>query len=618
MSGSIQDTSQTKAPLSAPLLRSLSAVLLRRCSQGETQHRARIIAPFLAFILLVLVDLPLLCQTPPSPVRWDFNVLVPMRDDVNLAADVYLPRRKGRYPVLLERTPYGKEGSQKRGIYFARHGYAVVIEDTRGRYDSGGKWYPFIHEADDGQDTIAWAARQPWSNGKVVTIGASYNGMDQWLAATRNNPSLAGMIIGFAPSDLYGNTVYTGGAFKPSMLKYAVAMGYHVLTADMSLIPWQRLIWSLPVESIAPGAFQPKFYRDWLDHPTRDAYWQASSWKNIFPKLNIPVFLYGGWYDIFQVGTIQNFLRIDHKSPSFARSAERLVEGPWGHGAFGPRIGKVNFGTRSVVNLQAKELRWLNYYIRGLKNGVENDARVEVFVMGKNSWKDEANWPPPDICLTKYFLHSQGHANSLNGDGTLSTRKPEGEGPDRYTYNPANPTPTHGGGNSPHSKPIIWGAMNQEIIEERKDVLVYTSTPLKHDCDVAGPITVNLFASSSARDTDWTAKLVDVAPNGFAMNLADGILRARYLHSFVHPKLLLPGRVYEFTINVGYTDDVFLKGHRIRLEISSSNFPRFSRNINTGGQPEKGSSFVPARQTVFHNSLHASYLLLPVVPSSGS
>lgn len=251
MSGPIQDISQTRTPLSAPLLRSLPAVLLSWRSRTGRKNCTWIVVPFLV-LLLGVVDLPLFGQTPPSSVRWYFNVPVPMRDGVKLAADVYLPRQTGRYPVLLERTPYGKGGSQKRGICFARHGYAVVIEDTRGRYDSGGKWYPFIHEANDGQDTIAWTARQPWSNGKVVTIGASYNGIDQWLAAARNNPALAGMIVGFAPSDLYGNTVSMGGAFKLKLLKYAVAMGDHVLSADMGLISWHKLIWSLPVESIAP------------------------------------------------------------------------------------------------------------------------------------------------------------------------------------------------------------------------------------------------------------------------------------------------------------------------------------------------------------------------------
>lgn len=567
-------------------------------------------------IVLWLTALPSFCQTSRRQVRWLLDVSVPMRDGVNLAADVYLPGPNGRYPVLLERTPYGKEGNRKEGIYFAQHGYAMVVEDTRGRYDSGGTWYPFVDEAHDGADTIAWAAEQPWCDGKVVTVGASYNGMDQWLATTQRNPALAGMIVGFAPSDLYGNTVYQGGAFKLGLLTFAAAMGYHVLTSRMSLIPWPKLIWSLPVASIAPAGFQPQFYRDWINHPTRDAYWQKESWRNIFPSLDIPIFLYGGWYDIFQPGTIDNFMNIARKSPPRARSALRWVEGPWGHGAFGPQIGKVNFGPHSAVDLRAKEIRWLDYYIRGIKNGAENDPRIEVFVLGQNAWKAEQNWPPSNIRV-KYFLHSLGHSNTLHGDGRLSVNKPTNEAPDRYRYDPGNPVPTHGGGNSPNSKPTIWGAMDQRSVEARNDVLVYTSAPFPSDFEVAGPVTVHLFASSSARDTDWTAKLVDVAPSGFAMNLTDGILRARYRSSFVHPELLQAGRAYEYTIQLGYTDTVFRKGDRIRLEISSSNFPRFSRNTNTGNQPEKDPGFVSAQQTVFHDPSHASYLELPVTSVPG-
>jgi uncharacterized protein len=540
-------------------------------------------------------------------------VSVPMRDGVHLAADVYLPPSSGQFPVLLERTPYGKDGSRDEGIYFARHGYAVVVEDTRGRYDSGGEWYAFVHEPDDGQDTIAWASGQPWSNGKVVTIGASYNGIDQWLAAKRHNPALAGMIVGFAPSDLYANTVYPGGTFRLGMLEWSVATGRHVLSRQVSLLPWNSLIRSLPVESIAPGGFQAKFYRDWINHPARDAYWEDLSWKDIYSKLDIPVFLYGGWFDIFQAGTIENFLSIDQQSSPSARRAERLVEGPWGHGALGPKIGKVNFGSQTVVNLRAKELRWLDHYIRGMNNGAERDPRVEVFVMGRNTWKNEEDWPPSDIHWTKYFFHSHGHANTLRGDGTLSIDMPADDQPDHYTYDPANPVPSHGGGNSPKAKPVVWGAMDQRTVEARNDVLVYTSDPMPYECEVAGPVTVHLFASSSAQDTDWTVKLVDVAPDGFAMNLTDGILRARYCHSFPQPELLQPGRAYEYTLKAGYTDNVFLRGHRIRLEVSSSNFPHSSRNTNTGNQPEKDSEFVPAQQTVFHDPSHASYLLLPLV-----
>jgi hypothetical protein len=279
---------------------------------------------------------------------------------------------------------------------------------------------------------------------------------------------------------------------------------------------------------------------------------------------------------------------------------------------YGPKIGDVDFGNEIVVDLQAKELRWLDHYVRGMANGAEQDARVTLFVLGRNAWESLPDWPPPATKSLRYFLSGAGHANTLQGDGSLSPAPPQGEKSDRFIYDPSNPAPTHGGGNSPRLIPGIWGARDQRPVEERPDVLVYTTPPLRQDIEAAGPVEVHLFAASDALDTDWAAKLVDVAPSGFAMNLTDGILRARYRNSFEHPQLLTPGEIYEFKIVMGYADNVFLKGHRIRLEISSSNFPAFSRNTNTGGEPEKDSQFRVAHQTIYHGPRHASFLALQV------
>ncbi|MGD1100585.1 MAG: CocE/NonD family hydrolase [Terriglobia bacterium] len=539
------------------------------------------------------------------------NVPVPMRDGTILAADVYLPAQTGRYPVLLDRSPYGKAGGKGEGVYFAPHGYAVMIQDTRGRYDSDGDWYAFTHEADDGQDTIAWAAHQPWSNGKVVTMGTSYNAMDQWLAATRDNPALAAMITGFCPSDLYGTSVYPGGAFKLGMMSWAIQTGRHTLLGVSDFIHWPELLGHLPVSSALEGVgFHQPFYDDWIDHPSNDAYWQAMGWEGVPKNLDVPVFLYGGWYDLFQKGTMEDFLGIDHSASAAARSAERLVWGPWGHGQYGPVIGDMDFGKQIVVDLRPLELRWLDHYVRGVENGAERDARVDVFVLGCNVWEPLPDWPPPATQPVHYFLNSAGHANTLKGDGALSDASPPEETLDHYTYDPANPAPTHGGGYSPNLIPGMWGVRDQRPVEERSDVLVFTSPPFAHAVEAAGSVTVHLFASSDARDTDWTAKVLDVDPSGYAMNLSDAILRARYHHSFEHPELLTPGEVYEFQIDVGYTDNVFLKGHRLRLEISSSSFPAFSRNTNTGNQPEKDAQFKVAHQTIYHGPSRASYLEL--------
>jgi len=563
-------------------------------------------------ILLLALSIPVRGAEAEN-VRMTPNVPVRMRDGTVLAADVYLPAAAGRYPVLINRTPYGKAGGKGEGVFFAPHGYAVVIQDTRGRYDSDGVWYAFRHEASDGQDTIAWAAHQPWSNGKVVTMGASYNAMDQWLAATRPNPALAAMITGFCPSDLFITTVYPGGAFKLGMMSWALQTGRHTLLGVTSFLDWPALLRHLPVNwDLAAAGFDQPFYNDWLDHPTADRYWREMGWEGVPKNLDIPVFLYGGWYDVFQKGTMEDFLQLDHHSSPATRSAERLVWGPWGHGRYGPVIGDVDFGKDIVVDLPPLELRWLDHYVRGIDNGADRDARVQVFVLGRNAWEQRPDWPPHTAQPVHYFLNSHGNANTLSGDGGLVDTPPTEETADHFTYDPGHPVPTRGGGYSPNLIPGIWGARDQRPVEERPDVLVYTTAPFTHDVEAAGGVALHLFASSDATDTDWTAKIVDVDPSGFALNLTDSILRARYRHSFEHPQLLTPDEVYEFEIGAGYIDNVFRAGHRLRLEISSSNFPAFSRNTNTGNQPEKDMNFKVAHQTIVHGPSHASYVELHV------
>jgi len=567
-------------------------------------------------VLLPLASALLLLTAADRPaVRFRFNVPVRIRDGVTLAAHVFLPEGEGKYPVILIRTPYGKEGEQGGAVYFAERGYAVVTQDTRGRNDSDGEWYAFRNEADDGYDSIEWAASQSWSNGKVVTMGGSYLAIDQWLAATRRSPHLVAMVVLVSPSDLYRNTIYPGGAFQlGTAASWAVGTGRHrLMTEEMKLISWPQIFRHLPVQSAAAAAgFEPKFYQDWVDHPSRDDYWKGLSWEEAYSNLNIPVLHIGGWFDIFQEGTIENFVEMARQAPQAARSAQKLLMGPWAHGAYGPKVGEVDFGPRSVIDIRAKALRWLNRYVRGEENGVGEELPIEIFTMGVKDWRSETAWPPPDATPTRFFLHSQGGANSAEGNGTLSTAGPGDEPPDRYDYDPADPVPTTGGGTCCNPVLIPWGAMDQRRIENRKDVLIYTSPPLEKDLEVTGPVAVHLLVSTDAPDTDWTAKLVDVAPDGFAMNLTDGILRARYRNSFQRPELLDTGKIYEYEIAAGNTSNVFLKGHRIRLEISSSNFPRFSRNTNTGHQPEKDSNFVVARQTLYHDTRRASYVTLPV------
>ncbi len=559
---------------------------------------------------------------PADNLRLQLSVPVRMPDGVTLAADVYLPKEPGRYPVILIRTPYSKEGEQPNGTFFAEHGYAVVIQDVRGRFESDGAWYAFRNEAADGDVTIEWAAAQRWSNGKVATMGGSYLAIDQWLAATRHNPHLAAMVTLVSPSDLYANTIHNGGTFQfGTGVSWSVGTGRHTrLNEQLKLIPWPQVFMTLPVESAAKAtSFDPDFYRDWVKHAERDAYWQALSWHDVYARLDVPVMHLGGWFDIFQEGTIENFQQMIREAPGAARAAQRLMIGPWAHGAFGPKVGEVDFGPKSQVDIRTRMLRFLDQFVRGQANGVKSEPAVEYFLLGANTWQNAAAWPPAGTTLRRYYFHGAGHANSFSGDGALSTEPPAGEPPDRFDDDPAHPVPTHGGGTCCSPQLLPWGAMDQRPVEQRPDVLVYSTPPLEADLEIAGPVEVHLFAATSAPDTDWTAKLVDVAPDGFAMNLTDGILRGRYRDwrrtFFASKEPLEPGKVYEFDLAIGNTADLFRKGHRIRLEIASSNFPRFSRNTHTGRVPEEDTNFTTAHQTVYHDGARASYVVLPVQPA---
>ena len=568
-------------------------------------------------VVLLAAAIASTLAVPEVPaVRSRLNVLVPMRDGVHLAANIYLPRDEGRYPVLLVRTPYGKEGEHDNAIYFAQRGYAVVAQDVRGRYQSDGDWYAFRHEAEDGHFSIDWAARQSWSTGKVATMGASYLAMVQWLAAARSHPALSAMIVRVSPSDLYGDVIHPGGTFS-NMLPWAVTMGRRVLMAkETALVSWGPLLKHLPVAS-APGLVgsEPAFFRDWIDHPARDAYWQTLGWKDAYARIGVPVFHSAGWYDTFQRGAIENFVRMASHAPEAARRAQKLVVGPWTHGALGgPRPdAKEAFGAVSAYELREKELRWLDHYVRGAANGVDREAPVEMFTMGSNAWRSFREWPPSDARTTRLFLRSGGGARTLDGDGRLSHEGPVDDRADTFRYDPADPVPTDGTGAccEPNPRP---GPVDQRAVERRPDVLVYSTAPLDEPLEVSGPVQLRLFAATNARDTDWTAKLVDVAPDGYARNVTAGIIRARYRSSFERPALLEPTEPHEFSIDLGHTSNVFLRGHRIRLEVSSSSFPRYSRNTNTGNVPELDVSFIRAEQTVYHDRARPSQLILSVRP----
>lgn len=565
-------------------------------------------------------------QAPDQAYRVtrESNVQVPMRDGVKLATDVFRPDAPGRFPVLLIRTPYNKrnEPAPEEVLYFAQHGYAVVVQDVRGRYGSEGEWEPFFHETEDGFEARKWAAGQPWSNGQVATYGASYLSMVQWLAAMRPSPNLKAMVSNVGPSDIYETLAWVGGSF----LYGAGATWASFMTGrggpppPMGPPEWARAFLHLPMaDTVKSAGRDPRFYRDWVAHPTYDAYWRRLRWQDRYENLDFPVLNIGGWYDVFLKGTTENFQKLRARGPARGRAGHRLVIGPWVHGSAAslqsPRIlNKVDFGAQSAFNLREFVRRWLDHYVRGIDNGAGREAAVKVFTMGENAWHDYPDWPVPGTRYVPYYLGSKGRANTLEGDGTLGLGAPSPlEKPDQYVYDPADPTPTAGGATCCQAEILPWGPLDQREVERRRDVLVYTTPPLEEELRVTGPVMARLWVASSARDTDFTVKLVDVHPDGFAMNLADGILRARYRRSFEKPELLPPGRPHPLTIDLWSTSNVFKKGHRIRVEVSSSNFPRYSRNTNTGRQPETDTTWEKAHQTVFHDSRRPSHILLPVL-----
>jgi len=558
-------------------------------------------------------------------IRVESNVAVVMRDGVTLYADVYRPVDPGRFPVLIVRTPYGKQrdGIHESLIGFAQRGYAVVAEDVRGRFESDGKWDPFRYEAQDGYDTIEWAARQPWSNGKVGMHGGSYLGNVQWQAAAQTPPSLVAIFPAVASTSLYHNTWFHGGAFK-----LGLAVGWGVVRNPRRVMypqywhteryapeEWRydNVFWKLPLKTIdleSSNQIVPHF-RDWIRRQSYDDYWKAISVEEHFARVKVPAHVHGGWFDLLLGGTLNGFTGMRKSGGTEqARRETKMIVGPWGHGP-SRKFGDVDFGDMADRTLFDRNLRWFDHYLRGEDNGIDREPPVEIFYMGINRWVHHDDWPVPGARDTPFYLSGGGRANSARGDGVLD-RQARGASSDRYTYDPARPVPTLGG-NDCCGAPIPAGPIDQRPVEARDDVLVYTGSILKEPLAIAGPVKMRLFASTDGPDTDFMVKLVDVHPNGFAMNIAEGILRARFRKGLDRMELLAPGEVYEFEVDMRGTANVFAAGHRIRVDITSSNFPQYDRNPNTGEDLGQSDRLRVARQTVFHGGERRSHILLPVV-----
>ena len=543
------------------------------------------------------------------------NVPVPMTDGVNLMANVFKPAQEGAYPVIVMRTPYGKGGPQHgeaRG--FAANGYVFVAQDCRGRGDSEGNWYPGINERKDGLDTHQWILAQPWCNGSIGTTGGSYVGYTQWITAPGAGDYLKAMLTVVPLFDWYEGCCYVGGALNYAQM---VDWGSGMAIAPQGHAGSDRSKWDrkkahryLPLSTWDEQlGFEVRYMRDWVAHPAYDDYWQQYRMTDALERIDAPNLTISGWYDIFVNQAFENVGRIRRESYSaLARKHQYLIVGPWTHGA-GTRAGEIDFGQEAKPNWNYLRTNWFDRWLKGKDTELDNWAPLRIFVMGTNKWRNESEWPLERTAFVPYYFHSKKGANSAAGDGTLSATLPGDEPADRFVYDPNDPVPTRGGCNLT----IPGGPYDQTNVELRKDVLVFTSPVLNKDLEVTGPVKVILYAASSATDTDWTGKLVDVYPDGRAMNLCDGIIRAR-LRNRRKAELIEPGKVYKYQINLWPTSNVFLKGHRIRVDISSSNFPRFDRNPNTGHKLGADTEMRTARQTVYHTSEYPSHILLPVIP----
>ncbi len=603
--------------------------------------RLRLFTPHSPLFLLPL--LASLAAAPPASgdtCTYTMRKDVPaaMRDGVILRSNVFTPNEPGSYPIILLRLPYNKDVAQTYVYaspgFYASHCYIVVAQDMRGQYKSDGFFYTFIDETNDGYDTIEWAAGLPKSNGKVGMYGFSYPGAAQLLPASVQPPHLVTIIPAMTSSDYHDGWTYEGGALDQSFAedwpmttianshvrRYPDGAAIDAVMNQAVADEFTKWYWFLPLKDFPPlfpndPRVAPYFF-DWLKHPDNDAYWQRWSLRTRYGQIKVPALHFDGWYDIFIDGALENFNGLRHGAGSqFARDNQQLVVGPWLHIPWLQKVGQIDFGPQAANPIDTLQLRWFDRWLKGMQNGADHDPKVRIFVMGANRWRSAETWPLPGTNYRKLYLHSGGKANSVHGDGWLSADKPEDVGDDEaatdaFTYDPTDPVPSIGGR---FQASVPGGPYDQRPLLGRPDVLVYTSAPLKKDVEVTGPITVTLYAASSARDTDFVAKLDDVYPDGTSMLIEYGVQRARYRDSETHPTLIEPGRTYRYNIHVWPTSNLFKAGHRIRIEISSSNFPMYDRNPNTGHAFAQDTALQIADQTIFHDDDHPSSVTLPIV-----
>jgi len=584
----------------------------------------------------MLPDFAAALSQPVHEVRMLHDRRLPLRDGVELSADVYLPLADGPWPTIVQWTPY--ESVRERfiawGAWFAARGYAAVVIDVRGRYESGGEFVAWTGDGEDAYDSIDWVVQQPWSNGDVGTWGRSYGAIVQWQLARLRHPAIRCMAPQVISDDYYGDCHYLGGAFQLALSVGAAMIWNSSLsvvtgTAARHTVLNDRVLRHLPLETLDEVALgRPiETWKNWMRHQDYDDYWRSVDHRYIYEHVDVPMLQQGGWFDAYPGSMMRQWQGLrEQAATELARNNQRVLMGPWSHEEeSGRTIGDLDFGPEAESVVREHELRFYDHWLKGIDSGLAEEPPISLFTMGTNKWRQVSEWPLPGTVYVPWYLHSGGAARSLAGDGVLSIEAPVADEPaDTYRSDPLDPVPTVGGNNSVatmmqnSSIPVGPGPSDQAPIERRSDVLVYTSAELADDLDVTGPLEAVLFATSDARDCDFVVRLADVYPDGRSIFIAEGIVRARHRNGLDRSELLEPGKLEEYHIRCYPTSTVFLRGHRLRVTVASSSFPRISRNLQSGHNiaTDTEADAIVATQTVHHTALYPSHLLLPVVPAA--